>query len=135
MDSVSERMSADEVTRWLSLADDELQVAADNLELGHLRVVVSRAYYAMFYAATAALGHEGLWRNTHQGVISAFGERFVKPGYVEPEYGRLLHSAFSARLRGDYEPGVAFDEAYIRELIDDATDFVARVRRMLHEAT
>ena len=54
----------------------DLAAARDNLQFGHLRVAVSRAYYAMFYAATALLGSQGLWRSKHQGLIAAFGEHF-----------------------------------------------------------
>ena len=37
-------MGKEEIQRYLRSADDELQAAHDNLQLGHLRVAVSRAY-------------------------------------------------------------------------------------------
>ena len=39
---------------------------------------VSRAYYAMFYAAEAALLKKGMTFSSHKAVISAFGQHFVK---------------------------------------------------------
>jgi len=39
---------------------------------------VSRTYYAMFYAAQAALLTKNLSFSSHKGVISAFGKHFIK---------------------------------------------------------
>jgi uncharacterized protein (UPF0332 family) len=75
---MSDRMERAEIEQYLGLAREELVTARDNLQLGHFRVAVSRAYYAMFYAATALLGSQGLWRSKHQGVIAAFGEHLCE---------------------------------------------------------
>jgi len=39
----------------------------------------SRAYYTMFYAATALLLRKGLQFKTHNGVISGFGLAYARP--------------------------------------------------------
>ena len=118
-------MGKGEIQRYLHSADDELQAAHDNLQLGHVRVAVSRAYYAMFYASTALLGSRGVWRSKHQGVIAAFGEYFVKPGFIEPAYGRMLNDAFHARLDSDVDTG--------RQLVEKAQSFVKRIAQFLVE--
>ena len=128
---MTDRMSDVEVEHYFHLATEDLAAAQDNLRLGHLRTVVSRAYYAMFYAATALLGSRGLWRSKHQGLIAAFGEYFVKPGLVEPRYGRILHDAFEARLDGDYAPHPDLNEASAQKLLADAEDFVRRMAQAL----
>ncbi len=64
-------MNESEIQEYMRLANEDLTAAQDNLRLGHLRVAVSRAYYAMFYATTAVLGSRGLWRSRHQGLIAA----------------------------------------------------------------
>ncbi|PWH16807.1 MAG: hypothetical protein DDG58_09120 [Ardenticatenia bacterium] len=124
-------MSDAETRHYLNLADEEIVAARDNLRLGHLRAAVSRAYYAMFYAATALLGSRGLWRSKHQGLIAAFGEHFVRPGLIEPRYGRMLHDAFEMRLDSDYAPHPDLDESSATRLIADAADFVKRILEML----
>jgi len=124
-------MSNAEIELYLNLAAEDLAAADDNLRLGHLRAAVSRAYYAMFYAATALLGSCGLWRSKHQGLIAAFGEHFVKPGLIEPRYGRILHDAFEARLDSDYAPHPDLDETSARQLFVRAEDFVKRMARFL----
>jgi uncharacterized protein (UPF0332 family) len=126
-------MGKEEIQRYLRSADDELQAAHDNLQLGHIRVAVSRAYYAMFYASTALLGSRGVWRSKHQGVIAAFGEHFVKPGLIEPAYGRMLNDAFHARLDTDYVPHVHLDADATRELVQKAQGFVRRIAQFLAE--
>jgi len=42
-----------EAALYLERARNALQQAQDNLDLGHYDVATSRAYYAMFYAASA----------------------------------------------------------------------------------
>lgn len=126
-------MSDEEVEEYRRLAIEDLTAAHDNLQLGHLRVAVSRAYYAMFYAATALLGSHGLWRSKHRGLIAAFGEHFVKDGPIEPRYGRILHDAFEARLDSDFAPHPDLDEESARRQVANAEDFVQRMSQLLME--
>lgn len=128
-----DRMSDSEIQEYIDLANEDLSAAQDNLRLGHLRVTVSRAYYAMFYAATAVLGSQGQWRSKHQGLIAAFGQFLVKPGLLEPQYGRILLDAFEARLDSDYALHPDLDEASARRLVTNANDFVGRMVRFLFE--
>ncbi len=130
---MSEQMSKAEVEQYMRLASEDLVAAEDNLRLGHLRAAVSRAYYAMFYAATAVLGSRGLWRSKHQGLIAALGEYLVKPGLVEPKYGRILHDAFETRLDSDYAPHPDLHEDSARNVITNAADFVRRMEKLLEE--
>lgn len=76
--------TASEIKLYIDRARLALQQSKDNLDLGHYDVAVSRAYYAMFYAATALLHSQGISRKKHSGVHSAFGQQFVKTGLIEP---------------------------------------------------
>jgi uncharacterized protein (UPF0332 family) len=89
----------------------------------------------MFYAATAVLGRQGHWRSKHQGLIAAFGQFLVKPGLVEPGYGRILQNAFEARLDSDYAPHPDLNEASAGRIVTNANDFVRRMIRFLTEHT
>jgi len=131
---MADQMTDAEIEHYLNLATEDLATAQDNLRLGHLRTAVSRAYYAMFYATTALLGSRGLWRSKHQGLIAAFGEHFVKPGLIEPRYGRILHDAFEARLDSDYAPHPDLNETSAEQLVAKAEDFVRRMTRFLEES-
>lgn len=68
---------------------------------------VSRAYYAMFYAAEALLAGQGLSFSKHSAVHAAFGQHFAKLGLVPTEMHRFLLDASDARTVGDYDVGPA----------------------------
>jgi uncharacterized protein (UPF0332 family) len=58
-------MGASEVQPYLNRAHHDLQATQINIEQGFFDVAVTRAYYAMFYAASALLASEGISRSKH----------------------------------------------------------------------
>lgn len=91
-----------EIAANLSRAESSLAAARVLLAAGHADDAVSRAYYAAFYAATAALLREGLDFGKHSGVIAAVHRVFVKPGRLDRRFGRALNWLFELRSVGDY---------------------------------
>ena len=81
-------MSASSVL--LQRARETLGAARLLLEAGHFSDSVSRAYYAAFYAAEAALLNEGITPRTHKGVHALFDQQFVKTGLLPKETGAYL---------------------------------------------
>jgi uncharacterized protein (UPF0332 family) len=63
---------------------------------------VSRAYFAAFHAAEAALLALGETRSKHAGVIAAFTQRLVVTEDIDREVGRILRSLFERRNQADY---------------------------------
>ena len=61
---------------------------------------VSRVYYAMFYSVEALLLTEGLTFSSHKGVLSAFGERYVKTNIFPREMSKELSRAFEKTIGG-----------------------------------
>ncbi len=88
---------------------------------------VSRTYYAMFYSAQAVLLTKNLSFSSHKGVISAFGEHFVKPQTFPKEMGRELNRAFEKRQLGDYEYTFVISEDEAREMLRNGKDFVDKI--------
>lgn len=109
-----------------------LRSARLDLRDGDADGAVNRSYYAMLNSARAALLRAGVPEDklpkTHSGLISAFGEHVVKPGKVEPEFGRFMNKAEGLRLRADYT-GVELDRATAEEALADAERFVQSVGR------
>jgi len=68
-----------ELQSLVDRARRSLRSARNILDDGDHDFAMSRAYYAMFYAATAALLSRGITRTKHTGVIAAFGQHLVKP--------------------------------------------------------
>ena len=91
---------------------------------------VSRAYFAAFFAAEAALLALGETRSKHSGVVSAFVRLLVRGGQLDEEIGRLLRSLFERRNEADYAPvDVPGEEA--DAAIRDAERVVSAVKTWL----
>ena len=67
---------------------------------------VSRVYYAMFFSTEALLLTKNLAAKSHSGLISLFGDHFVKNNVFPKEMGRQLNRAFDKRLIRDYVTSV-----------------------------
>ncbi len=91
---------------------------------------VSRAYFAAFFAAEAALMALGETRSKHAGVVSAFVHLLIRGGQLDEEIGRLLRSLFERRNEADYSPvDVPAEEADVA--IRDAERVVSAVKTWL----
>ena len=76
----------------------------------------SRAYYAMFDAARAALLATGYdVGRTHRGVLAAFSDRLVKSGRMPKEMGRLLKKAEATGIHGAERRNLAIGHAGPRQ--------------------
>ncbi|MFQ5962910.1 MAG: HEPN domain-containing protein [Candidatus Scalinduaceae bacterium] len=92
---------------------------------------VSRAYYAMFYAAEAVLLTKQLSFSSHRGVIAAFGEHFVKTEIFPRELGREFNRAFAKRQLGDYEYTFVISKEEAEKILKSSESFVDRITQYL----
>ena len=103
--------------------------SADNVfQDGDYDFPVSRAYYAMFYLAEAALLSRGMTFSSHGAVISAFGRDLVKPGHLPARLHKTLHEGFMERMVGDYDAGEPYPRERAEGVLAGARDFVTAVR-------
>jgi uncharacterized protein (UPF0332 family) len=105
----------------LDRARTELQAARLLAEHGFAAQAVSRAYFAAFYAAEAALERVGEVRSKHAGVVAAFARLIVGQNHVPEDAGRLLRSLFERRSHADYDVGETPPEEAARALTDAGT--------------
>ncbi len=112
--------------RYLKSAD--LLIAAGDYESA-----VSRVYYAMFYSTPALLLMKNLSFSTHKGVISAFGEHFVKTGIFPKELSKALAQAFTKRQLSDYEYTFVTSRGEAREFSKKGKEFVDAVIKYLKQ--
>ncbi|MEK7311605.1 MAG: HEPN domain-containing protein [Chloroflexota bacterium] len=117
-----------EVRDWLKRADEYVRAAEHEFNGEFYARSVSTSYYAMFYAATAALLSAGIERSKHSGVVSAFGQHFVKTGKVSSDLGRILNQTMEDREESDYSAIPLADHALAQQHRDDAQCFVAAVK-------
>lgn len=91
---------------------------------------VSRAYYAMFYAAEALLLHRNMSFSKHAGVIAAVHREYVAPGELAREHHAAFQRAFNDRNIAEYEALVV-----TREIADEtlraAEAFLSAASRLL----
>ena len=119
------------ITQRLTRSREELKYARLLIDEGAYRIATSRLYYAIFTLATAMLLTQDIVRHKLAGVLAAFNEFLVRPGLVEPEFGRIFHKAFRARQEADYSDSSEFTEEEARRTLSDAERFVKRVEEYL----
>lgn len=129
MDSTADMNSP---ATWLELAENKLDNARRIFEIGLYDDAVSRAYYAMFYAAKAALLSEGVDLRKHSSAVSKFRELFVVTGRVDAEYLRYLGRAQSARERSDYAPFSPLSREGAEEILRIASAFIGEIRELVN---
>jgi uncharacterized protein (UPF0332 family) len=91
----------------------------------------SRCYYAMFFLAEAALATKGLRASSHKGVISLFGQHFIKTNVLKEELGRALRRAYDLRQKGDYVTCVSISEDEAKENFENAKTFLEELDKYL----
>ena len=116
---------------WMDLAGEKLEVARELLDLSRFDDTVSKAYYVMFYSAKAALLAIDVDLRRHSGVVSQFGQRFVKTGYADERYSRILARAMQAREASDYDPRTRASRQDAEQAIADAEAFLEKAREIL----
>lgn len=63
----------------------------------------SKAYYAIYQAARAALATLAVDSSKHSGVISLFNINFVKTGVLPKECSKIIANAQDLRLSSDHD--------------------------------
>jgi len=90
-----------EVKANMERAEQAVDAAIKLVSEGYYDFAASRAYYAVFYAASALLLNEGLEFRKHSGVIAAIHQQFIKTGRLDKEVGQNLNWLFELRSVGD----------------------------------
>jgi uncharacterized protein (UPF0332 family) len=92
---------------------------------------VSRAYYAAFHAATAALFSLGLQARSHAGVRHLLLEHFIRPGVLDAELGTRLAELERYRHQADYRAQEPLDADTGVEQVRRAGEVIAAIEVML----
>lgn len=108
-------------------ADEALAVARREQKLSPT-TALNRAFYACFYAASAALVLEGREFVKHTGVRAAVHRDLVKPGRLAPEFGQIYDELFNDRSEADYVPTSTFSPEDGASAVAKAERFVGALR-------
>jgi uncharacterized protein (UPF0332 family) len=98
---------------------------------GYFDFAAARAYYAAFYASTAALLNDGLDFGKHSGVIAAVHQRLIKTGRLDIARGKDLNWLFELRNIADYGVTVHVSQQDAELAIQAAESFLQAVQTLL----
>lgn len=113
---------------WFEMADHRLGTCQRHFEAEEYRDSVSDAYYAMFYAARAALASIKDEARRHSSVLSRFSDQFVKTGHLDRRYSTLLAQRMRSREEADYVIRAKVTREKARAALADADEFVRAVK-------
>lgn len=126
-----EKVRQETVRHWWKMAEETLQSARMEYGAGLLHSAINRAYYAVFYATTAALVERSLRFKKHAGVRAALHRELVKTGLLPEETGALYDRLFEDRQHGDYMALTEFEPEYVKEKIEGAAVFLSAIRPLI----
>ena len=113
-------------------ARDGLVGARAALDGGSPRGATSLSYYAILYAARAALSEEETYAKTHKGTWDLFRETFVVSGRFDSDLYERGRETQRVRERADYEAFMVPPEQ-ARETLELAERFVEAVDALFTE--
>ena len=111
-----------------------LRSAAVLLELEDFASCASRAYFAMFYAAQAALLADGEKVPGRQSLRAAFQKRFVDGGQVPALAGESFERAGDLQERADYSTA-PLAQVDVEDCLQHAEAFVNSLERQVQETS
>ncbi len=112
------------------MARDQIDAARMSLAAGFGFQAVSTSYYAMLYAARAALSEEDLYAKTHGGTWNLFGQTFVDSGRFDLVLLADARGTQEDRTGTDYEAARPSDER-ANEIVALAERFVDAVAELV----
>ena len=121
----------DEVAALMSKARRSLATPRRIMANGGFDFAVSRAYYAMFYAAEALLASDSVALSKHSAVIAEFNRRYAATGRLDQRHATALRKAFALRNAADYETLPEIGEAQAATVVRDTEALIGAVGELL----
>ena len=121
----------EEITEIILKAKRSLNASQKLYEDKEYDFSASRAYYTMFYMAEAVLLTKDLSFSKHSGVISAFGQHFVKSEIFDKKYQKMLSEAFEIRNIGDYSFSRKISKEESERIFKNAEEFLMETEKFL----
>jgi uncharacterized protein (UPF0332 family) len=123
----------EEIYQLLAQAELRLEAAQYLLMNKYYDDAVSRAYYSMYFAATALLLAKNIQVKTHRGLVARFGQEFVERGFMEKHFGRILRIAMELRSEADYSISREISKEEAAVTVDDAEKFLTKAKEVFAE--
>jgi uncharacterized protein (UPF0332 family) len=121
----------DDQKNLIEKAKESLAAAELLFNHGYFSTAASRAYYAMFYIASAFVEGDGQSFSSHAAIASAFGRDFANRDRVPRHLHRYLLDAQTIRHQADYAPVSNLSPELTRSLLQQAQEFIETGDRLL----
>ncbi len=116
---------------YMEHAKEMLEVAEQVLRSEHYSSACNRAYYAVFYAASAVLYSKGKAFGKHSAVLAFFRQAFIKTGEFDRKFSDDYEFIMASRQTADYELYDHLEKEQAVEVITKAQGFVEEVEKWL----
>lgn len=118
---------------YMENAREMLEVAEENLGNEHYSSACNRAYYAIFYAASALLYSKGKTYGKHSAVLAAFRQSFIKTGEFEKKWSDDYEFVMDSRHTADYDLYDSLEKGDAVMAVAKAQGFVEEVTKWLRK--
>lgn len=109
---------------------DDMEFCAND---GKWEAAANRLYYALFHAMSALLVNDGHVVKSHRGVISLFGEHYVRTEIFTREDGSLLSELVIMRDNADYNCFFEADEEKLKPFIEPTRQLIEKIRQYIQK--
>ena len=121
----------DNLRLYIENAYEVLDVAKLNLDANYYGSACNRAYYAVFYAASALLFAKRMSFGKHSAVVSAFRQHFIKTGEFDVKWSEIYQRIMTHRQTSDYDINLRVEKEQAVGDVQDARAFVEEVEQWL----
>ncbi len=112
-------------------ANEMLEAAKKNLEIGQYKTSLNRSYYAIFHAMRAANILKGFDSSKHSGVIAYFNREYLKSGILEKNLSVIIKNSAFLREKSDYDDFFIASRKDAEKQLEDANTFVMSIEQFL----
>ena len=112
-------------------ANEMLEAAKKNLEIGQYKTSLNRSYYAIFHAMRAANILKGFDSSKHSGVIAYFNRDYLKSGILEKNLSVIIKNSAFLREKSDYDDFFIASRKDAEKQLEDANAFVMVIEQFL----
>lgn len=115
--------------QYLQEATQSIDAAKVLINSGHFNYAAARAYFAMFYVASAVLASADKQFSKHTAVISAFGRDYAKTGKMPAKFHKYLLQGIELRQQADYDMIQNLTEEQAATQVSRAIEFLEYVQQ------
>ena len=118
---------------YMGNAREMLDTADENFSNQRYRSACNRAYYGIFYAASALLFSKGKSYGKHSAALAAFRQNFIKTGEFDKKWSDDYRLIMESRHTADYALYDYLEKEDAVDVIVKAKAFVEEVRKWLQK--